>query len=265
MDSWIQESEFSKSERMRAKIIAGNWKMNTDLREALELANAIRRGIKTNSHPTVIIAPPFPFIKSVKDVIEGSPVKISAQNCASEEKGAYTGEVSAQMLKSAGAEYVIIGHSERRTYFDENSEDLMKKLKESFKTGLKPIFCIGENLEERESEKHFAVIENQLGNVLKHFKDEEIRDLIIAYEPVWAIGTGKTASNEQIGEMHSFIRSFFERNFGEKSSKRIPILYGGSCNEKNAREIFSCPDVDGGLVGGASLKAESFLQIINSI
>lgn len=239
--------------------------MNTDLREALELANSVSTGIQTNSDTTIIIAPPFPFIKSVKDLVEGSPIKISAQNCASEDKGAYTGEVSAQMLKSVGAEYVIIGHSERRIYFNETSEILKKKLKESLRAGLKPIFCIGEKLEERENKKHFVIIENQLKEVLEDFTEEEILDLIIAYEPVWAIGTGKTANNDQIDEMHGFIRSFFEKKLGEKISKRIPILYGGSCNEKNAKEIFSCPDVDGGLVGGASLKAESFLQIIKSI
>jgi triosephosphate isomerase (TIM) len=250
---------------MRARIIAGNWKMNTDLEEALELAGSLKKTIdKTfpaNFH--IIIAPPFPFLNPVKNVLEGSLIKVAAQDCSSEEKGAFTGEVSASMLRSSGAEYVIIGHSERRTYFKESAETLIKKLQQCLKQKLKPIFCIGENLEERQKGLHFATVEGQLNDVLGKFTESELQNFIIAYEPVWAIGTGQTANSEQITEMHGHIRNFITGKCGNEVSENISILYGGSCNEKNASEIFACKDVDGGLIGGASLKEKSFFEIIN--
>lgn len=248
---------------MTKKIVAGNWKMNTTLKEAVELAEGIAKGNPDKKDITVIIAPPFPFIKSVKDVV-GTNVNIAAQNCSSEEKGAFTGEISAAMLKSVGVEYVILGHSERRMYFKETNEQLQKKLTQCFSNSLIPIFCVGEHLEERKSHKYFETIETQLKEVLFELSASELKTLIIAYEPVWAIGTGQTATTEQAREMHGFIRAVLSQKFGKKTADSIPLLYGGSCNSDNAKELFACKDVNGGLIGGASLKASSFLSIVNS-
>jgi triosephosphate isomerase len=191
-------------------------------------------------------------------------VKLSAQNCASEESGAFTGEVSVNMIKSVGAEYIIIGHSERRAYYHEDNAVLAKKVNLTLSKGLKPIFCIGEVLPERNANKHFEVVKTQLSEGIFHLTPAEFSNVVIAYEPVWAIGTGVTASPEQAQEMHKFIRSEINRKYGAQLAENTSILYGGSCKGSNAKELFANPDVDGGLIGGASLKAEEFLQIVNA-
>jgi len=248
---------------MRRKIVAGNWKMNTQLHEGLELAKAVEAsaGNKT-SDALMIIAPPFTHLAKISEVI--SSVKLSAQNSSTEESGAYTGEISPDMLKSTGAEFVILGHSERRSYYHEDNETLNKKVKLALSKGLSPIFCCGELLEEREEGKLFEVIREQLAVGLRGLSAADMQNIIVAYEPVWAIGTGVTASPEQAQEMHKFIRDLLSELFGEEVSSSTSILYGGSCKPSNAKELFANPDVDGGLIGGASLKAEDFIQIVNS-
>ncbi len=248
---------------MRKKIVAGNWKLNTLLKDGMELAEAVERLAKEKtSDALVIIAPPYTHLSRISDLIE--IVKLSSQNCASESSGAYTGEVSPEMLVSTGVEYVIIGHSERRSYYNEDNELLNKKTKLALNTGLKPIFCIGELLEEREAEKHFDVIREQLEVGLKGLSTEEMSQVIIAYEPVWAIGTGVVASPAQAQEMHKFIRDLLVELFDGQIADNMSILYGGSCKPSNAAELFTNPDVDGGLIGGAALKAEDFLAIVNA-
>ena len=248
---------------MRKKIVAGNWKMNTLLKDGMELAKAVEKLEKEKtSDALVIIAPPFTHLSRVKELIEG--VKLAAQNCASEEAGAYTGEVSPDMLKSVGVEYVILGHSERRAYYGEDDELLNKKTKLALAKGLRPIFCCGEVLEEREAGKLFDVIKEQLSVGLKDLTREEMAKVVIAYEPVWAIGTGVVASPEQAQEMHKFIRDLLAGLFDKEVADNMTILYGGSCKPSNAAELFANPDVDGGLIGGASLKAEDFLAIANA-
>ncbi len=252
-----------KSIDMRQKIVAGNWKMNTVYKDGLELATAVNSlATKKTSDAVVIIAPPFTHLAEIKKVL--SVVKLSAQNCASEESGAYTGEVSVSMLKSVGAEYVIIGHSERRAYYHEDNAILAKKINLTLSAGLKPIFCIGEVLPERNANKHFDVVKSQLAEGVFHLSPVEFENIIVAYEPVWAIGTGVTASPEQAQEMHKFIRSEIRSKYGETIAANTSILYGGSCKGSNAKELFANPDVDGGLIGGAALKAEEFLQIVNA-
>ncbi len=248
---------------MRQKIVAGNWKMNTELKEGLELANEVNNlsGSK-KSDALVIIAPPFTHLSEINKVLNN--VKLSAQNCASEEKGAYTGEVSVEMIKSTGAEYVIIGHSERRSYYREDDELLARKLRLALKAGLKAIFCIGEVLSDREKGKHFDIVREQMEKGLFHLNEEDFTKIVIAYEPVWAIGTGETATPEQAQEMHKFIREQIARQYNVDLADEITILYGGSCKPSNAGELFANPDVDGGLIGGASLHAEDFLQIVNA-
>jgi len=248
---------------MRKKIVAGNWKMNTLLKDGMELAKAVEKLEKDKkSDALVIIAPPYTHLSRVNDLIDG--VKLAAQNCASEESGAYTGEVSPDMLVSAGVEYVIIGHSERRSYYHEDDELLNKKTKLALAKGLKPIFCCGEVLEEREQGKLYDVIREQLTVGLAGLSKEDIGKVIIAYEPVWAIGTGVVATPEQAQEMHKFIRDLLVELFDQKVAEDMTILYGGSCKPSNAAELFAKPDVDGGLIGGASLKAEDFLGIVNA-
>ncbi len=248
---------------MRKKIVAGNWKMNTLLKEGMELAGAVEKQTaeKTND-ALVIIAPPFTHLAKVKEVI--SHVKLAAQNCSSEEKGAYTGEVSPDMLLSSGVEYVILGHSERRSYYHEDNEILNKKVRLALKKGLKPIFCCGEVLEQREAGKLFDVVREQLTVGLKDLTNEDFSRVIVAYEPVWAIGTGVTASPDQAQEMHKFIRGLLGELFGVKAADDCTILYGGSCKPSNAAELFAKQDVDGGLIGGASLKADDFMGIVNA-
>jgi len=213
----------------------------------------------------IIIAPPFIHLKAINDLLIDDPfISIAAQNCSSEEKGAYTGEVSAQMIKSTGAKYIIIGHSERRNYFNESNAMLAKKINLVLSNNLLPIYCCGERLEERNTNIYFDVVKKQINDGLFHLSSLEISKVIIAYEPVWAIGTGLNATPQQAQEMHKFIRKVVSDKFGEQIANSISILYGGSCNAKNAKELFANPDVDGGLIGGASLIASDFVKIIQS-
>ncbi len=250
---------------MRQKIVAGNWKMNTSLKEGLELASEVDSLVskQRENDVIVIIAPPFTHLSEIKKVL--SHLKLSAQNCASEKSGAYTGEVSVDMLKSVGVEYVIIGHSERRSYFREDNSMLARKVDLALEAGLKPIFCIGEILEERESNQYFAVIETQLKEGLFHLSEDAIQKIIIAYEPVWAIGTGLTASPAQAQEIHKYIREQIRSKYNSEIAEGTSILYGGSCKPSNAFELFENPDVDGGLIGGAALKARDFMGIVEAL
>ena len=247
---------------MRKKIVAGNWKMNTTVAEGVELAKAIVA--KVNEIPksvSLVVAPPFTHLVPVAQVLEGSPVVLSAQNCADQPKGAFTGEVAAAMLKDAGCAYTILGHSERREYYGETSEKLVKKMNLAFENGLKVIFCVGEKLEERNTGHHFDVVSMQISEVLFGLEPEQMKNVVIAYEPVWAIGTGVTATAGQAQEIHAFIRKTLAAHFGETIAEDTTILYGGSCKPSNAKELFACPDIDGGLIGGASLKADDFIAI----
>lgn len=249
---------------MRKKIVAGNWKMNTTIPEGKELIDGIlSRQNEIPSDVQLIIAPPFTHLSLASEKIAGSRIALSAQNCADQAKGAYTGEVSASMLVSAGCGYVILGHSERREYYGETSSTLVRKMALALENGLKPIYCVGEKLEEREAGRHFEVVRFQIEDVLFGLTEEQLADVVIAYEPVWAIGTGKTATSEQAQEIHAFIRKTLAGKFGPLAEE-ISILYGGSCKPSNARELFACKDIDGGLIGGASLKAEDFLGIATS-
>ena len=246
---------------MRKKIVAGNWKMNTLPAEGVELAKGVAAGRnEVCDCVTIIVCPPFTHIHSVVENLKGSNVEVGAQDCATEVKGAYTGEVSAEMIAALGCKYVILGHSERRQYYGETSETLNKKMSRAYENGLTPIYCVGENLEEREAERHFEVCKSQIEEVVYNLTEEQFRNLVIAYEPVWAIGTGKTATAEQAEEIHAYIREVLRAKFGA-AAEECPILYGGSCKPSNAAEIFSKENVDGGLIGGAALKAEDFLAI----
>ena len=246
---------------MRKKIVAGNWKMNTTVAEGVELAKAVAaKAPEVPSSVKLIIAPPFTHLVPVADAIKGSGIGLSAQNCADKEKGAYTGEVAADMLVSAGCSYTILGHSERRQYYGETDAKLVEKVKLAIAHGLSPIFCVGENLEEREAGRHFEVVTEQVKNVLYTLSAEDLAKVVIAYEPVWAIGTGKTATAEQAQEIHACIRKVVAEKFGALAEE-ITILYGGSCKPSNAKELFACPDIDGGLIGGAALKADDFIAI----
>lgn len=246
---------------MRKKIVAGNWKMNTTVAEGVELAKAVAaKAPEVPSSVKLIIAPPFTHLVPVADAIKGSGIGLSAQNCADKEKGAYTGEVAADMLVSAGCSYTILGHSERRQYYGETDAKLVEKVKLAIAHGLSPIFCVGENLEEREAGRHFEVVTEQVKNVLYTLSAEDMAKVVIAYEPVWAIGTGKTATAEQAQEIHACIRKVVAEKFGSLAEE-ITILYGGSCKPSNAKELFACPDIDGGLIGGAALKADDFISI----
>ena len=237
--------------------------MNTALKDGMELAKAVEKLEKEKtSDALVIIAPPYTHLSKVKELIDN--VKLSSQNCASEASGAYTGEISPEMLTSAGVEYVIIGHSERRAIFGEDNELLNKKTKLALSSGLKPIFCCGELLEEREAGKLFDVIKEQIEVGLTDLSLEDISKVIVAYEPVWAIGTGVVASPAQAQEMHKYIRDLLVDLFNAQVADDMTILYGGSCKPSNAAELFANPDVDGGLIGGAALKAEDFLAIVNA-
>ena len=237
--------------------------MNTLLKDGMELAKAVEKLEKEKqSDALVIIAPPYTHLSRVNDMIDG--VKLAAQNCASEESGAYTGEISPDMLVSVGVEYVIIGHSERRSYYNEDDALLNKKTKLALSKGLKPIFCCGEVLEEREKGLLYDVIREQLTVGLADLSMEDISKVVIAYEPVWAIGTGVVATPDQAQEMHKFIRDLLVELFDEQVAENMTILYGGSCKPSNASELFANPDVDGGLIGGAALKAEDFLAIVNA-
>lgn len=246
---------------MRKKIVAGNWKMNTLPAEGVELAKGVAAGRKDVCDcVTLIVCPPFTHLSSVIESLKGSNVEVGAQDCATEAKGAYTGEVAASMIAALGCKYVILGHSERRQYYGETSATLNKKMAEAYANNLTPIYCVGENLDEREAERHFDVVKAQIEEVVFNLSEEQFRNLVIAYEPVWAIGTGKTATAEQAQEIHAYIREVLRSRFGA-AAEECPILYGGSCKPSNAGEIFAKADVDGGLIGGAALKAEDFLAI----
>ena len=250
---------------MKNKIVAGNWKMNMTFPQAEELLVAVAEGLDGVSLGTeVIVCPPSLYLEMAADVSEESNFMVGAQNVSYAERGAYTGEVSAEMVKSAGADFCIVGHSERRIYFKETDEELRKKVGILLKNDILPIFCIGEQLTEREANNHFQVVENQLKNGLFHLSKDDFEQIIIAYEPVWAIGTGLTATPAQAQEMHAFIRKMIEEKYGTQQAYNTYILYGGSCNAQNALELFSCNDVDGGLIGGASLKCNEFIEIINA-
>lgn len=237
--------------------------MNTTPSEGVRLVSEIVEKAKGLSNVKLIVAPPFTHIFSVGEKIRKTEIGLSSQNCASEAKGAYTGEVSAEMLADAGVKYAIIGHSERREYYRESGEILLKKLKLALANGISPIFCIGENLNEREDARHFEVVKKQIEEIVFNIDENDFEKIIIAYEPVWAIGTGKTATAGQAQEIHAYIRSVLSEKFGKKA-ENTSILYGGSCKPDNAREIFSQPDVDGGLIGGASLNADDFIAIAKS-
>lgn len=246
---------------MRKKIVAGNWKMNTTVPEGVELAkNIIAKSAEIPSGVKLIVAPPFTHLTAVAEVLSGSPISLAAQNCADHDKGAYTGEVSAPMIASVNAEYVILGHSERREYYGETNEKLVNKIHLALEANLAPIYCVGEKLEEREAGNHFKVVESQIKEVLFGLTPQDMAKIVIAYEPVWAIGTGKTATSEQAQEIHAFIRQCLASKFGALAQE-ISILYGGSCKPSNAVELFSQKDIDGGLIGGAALKAEDFIGI----
>ena len=247
---------------MRKKIVAGNWKMNTTVPEGIELAKAVVKGsAEVPADVKLVIATPFTHLFPIAEIVKGTPVGLSAENCADKEKGAYTGEISAAMLESVGCEYTILGHSERRQYYGETDEKLVEKTKLALEHGLDVILCVGENLEESEAGKHFDVCASQIKNVLYNFTAEDMAHIIVAYEPVWAIGTGKTATAEQAEEIHAFIRKTIAEKFGEQVAEDTSILYGGSCKPSNAKELFAQKDIDGGLIGGAALKAEDFIGI----
>ncbi len=249
---------------MRKKIVAGNWKMNKTLPEGIQLAEEVNEKVKALQVPEVkvILGTPFIHLAEVSKIVDPAIISISAQNCATEASGAYTGEISAAMVASTGSTHVILGHSERRSYYGETDAILVKKVTQALANQLEIIFCIGEVLAEREAGKHFEVVKSQLENGLFQLSPEEFSHIILAYEPVWAIGTGKTATSAQAQEMHAFIRKVLTEKYGKEIAENTSILYGGSCNAKNADELFSNPDVDGGLIGGASLKAEDFSLII---
>ena len=248
---------------MRKKMVAGNWKMNKTLQEGVALAAELKNNVK-NPACEVVIGTPFIHLATVAEMLKGTPVHVAAENCADKESGAFTGEVSAAMVRSTGAEYCIIGHSERRQYYHEDNSILREKVRLALANGLKPIFCIGEVKEEREAGRQNDVVRKQLEESVFCFTAEEFAQITLAYEPVWAIGTGLTATPAQAQEMHAYIRSLVRNNYGEQAADNTTILYGGSCNEKNAAELFANPDVDGGLIGGASLVAEKFMAIINA-
>ncbi|TKG96514.1 triose-phosphate isomerase [Puteibacter caeruleilacunae] len=251
---------------MRKKIVAGNWKCNTTLQAGVELAKEVSNVVveKGDKDVVVVLGTPFTHITKVVDTVDNARIGVASQNCAAEAKGAFTGEVSAEMVKSTGAEYVILGHSERREYYGETSEILNKKLALTLENGLTPIFCCGEALETREAEKQNEWVKAQLDETVFQLSADEFKKVVIAYEPIWAIGTGVTASSAQAQEMLAYIRSIIAEKFGQEIADATSILYGGSCNAKNANELFGQPDIDGGLIGGASLKAEDFIQIINA-
>lgn len=252
---------------MREKIVAGNWKMNTDLTGGHTLASEVINmyNDEVQDNVTAIIIPPFTHLASVVKLASGSKVKVGAQNCHWEKNGAFTGEISAEMLASIDATYVVIGHSERREYFNETDDLLKKKVDAALKEGLIPIFCCGESLDTREKGDPYGYVKDQISAGLFHLDKISFSKVVIAYEPIWAIGTGRTASSEQAQQMHEAIRGHLADKYGGETAENCSILYGGSCKPGNAREIFSGKDVDGGLIGGASLKSRDFIDIINSL
>ena len=251
---------------MRKNLVAGNWKMNTTVAEGVQLAKEVNEAVAAAGELKcdVVIGVPFTHLTAVKNVINIEKVGLSAENCANKEKGAYTGEVSAAMVASTGANYVILGHSERREYYNETPEILKEKVDLALANGLKVIFCCGESLELREAGTYEDFIKAELKDSLFHLSAEQFANIVIAYEPLWAIGTGKTATSDQAEEVHAFIRSFLAEKYGETVANDTTILYGGSCKPSNAPELFAKPNIDGGLIGGASLKAADFMGIVTA-
>ncbi len=249
----------------RKKLVAGNWKMNTLFKDALALGSTIIDDVRENDVEVVLI-PPAPFIRTIAQLKKHnqSTLYIGAQDCSDREVGAYTGEISAAMLESVGVTYVVVGHSERRQYFNEGSAVLLEKTKRVLESGMKVIFCCGEPLEIRERNEHVAYVQKQLQETILQLSEEEMKRVVVAYEPIWAIGTGKTAGPEQAQEMHAAIRSLITRHFSTDLGQEVVILYGGSVKPGNAHDLFKQPDVDGGLVGGASLNPDTFISIIRS-
>ena len=271
--TWIRNKEksnkiistFKKKRKMRKKIVAGNWKMNMNLQDGVALAKEINEALVADKpNCGVIICTPFIHLASVAQVLNSEVVGLGAENCADKAKGAYTGEVSAEMVKSTGAQYVILGHSERRQYYGETAEILKEKVELALANGLKVIFCCGETLEEREAEKQNEVVKAELEGSVFHLSAEAWKNIILAYEPIWAIGTGKTATSDQAEEMLAYIRSIVAEKYGNEAAEDTTILYGGSCKASNAPELFAKPNIDGGLIGGASLKAADFKGIIDA-
>jgi triosephosphate isomerase len=250
---------------MRKKIVVGNWKMNMNLQDGVALAKEINSALAADKpNCGVIICTPFIHLASVAPLLDQNIVGLGAENCADKEKGAFTGEVSAEMVKSTGAQYVVLGHSERRQYYKETAEILKEKVQLALKNGLKVIFCIGETLEEREANKQNKVVKAELDGSVYNLTKEEWKNIILAYEPIWAIGTGKTATAEQAEEMLAYIRSTVAEKYGKEAADDTTILYGGSCKPSNAAELFAKADIDGGLIGGASLKCAEFKAIIDA-
>ncbi|MGC4040165.1 MAG: triose-phosphate isomerase [Flavobacterium sp.] len=250
---------------MEQKIVAGNWKMHKNAEETEDLLNELIDKLPNDIEAQIIVAPTFTNLASAADHLEFTHISVAAQNMSQFESGAYTGEISADMLKSIGVQNVIIGHSERRAYFHESDFILAEKVTTALKHDMKVIFCFGEELKDRQSNQHFNVVENQLRDGLFHIENKDWEQIILAYEPVWAIGTGETASPDQAQEMHKFIRETIQKRFGSDIAEDVSILYGGSVKPENAKEIFSKPDVDGGLIGGAALKAADFAAIASAI
>ena len=270
---WLKKKEnstiifnlFKRKKKMRKKIVAGNWKMNMNLQDGVALAKEINEALVADKpNCDVVICTPFIHLASVAQVLDSKVVGLGAENCADKAKGAYTGEVSAEMVKSTGAQYVILGHSERRQYYGETAEILKEKVELALANGLKVIFCCGETLEEREAEKQNEVVKAELEGSVFHLSAEAWKNIILAYEPIWAIGTGKTATSDQAEEMLAYIRSIVAEKYGKEAAEETSILYGGSCKASNAPELFAKPNIDGGLIGGASLKATDFKGIIDA-
>jgi len=246
----------------RKPFISGNWKMFKTCSEAVEAASTLSKIVQSVSDVDIMIAPPFTALSPVSEAIKGSPVKLAAQNIYWEEEGAYTGEISAKMILSAGCSHVIIGHSERRQYFGETDETVNKKIRAAIDNGLVPVMCVGETEKERDEDKTFSVLDKQVKKGLEGFLLEDLGSLIIAYEPVWAIGTGKTATTDQAQDVHNYIRSMIRDDFGPALSEGMRILYGGSVKPANIKELMAMPDIDGALVGGASLDPDTFGKIV---
>jgi triosephosphate isomerase len=250
---------------MRTKIVAGNWKMNKNSEETEDLLNELIEKLPDDKEVQIIVAPTFVNLASAVDHLEFTNITVAAQNMHQSENGAYTGEISADMLKSVGVNTVILGHSERRSIFHETDSIIAYKVDTALKHDMTVIFCFGEELKDRQDKQHFNIVENQLRDGLFHLENDAWEDIILAYEPVWAIGTGETASPDQAQEMHAFIRETIRSRYGNDIAENVSILYGGSVKPDNAQEIFGKPDVDGGLIGGAALKADDFVAIVNAI
>ncbi|MBI2118739.1 MAG: triose-phosphate isomerase [Elusimicrobia bacterium] len=258
-------NSLSNNGSFRTPLLAGNWKMHKTVKESLSLVEQLKKDCREVKDREILVCPPFPSIVAIKESLQGSNIKLGAQNLFWEMSGAFTGEVSGPMLKEAGCDYCIIGHSERRQYFGETDQSVQKKMKAAFQFGLIPIVCVGETLNEREGKVHFKVVEKQIQEGAKDLNKEEASQLVIAYEPVWAIGTGKTATPEHAQGMHAFIRKNLTSLYGKEIAEQIRILYGGSIKPDNIDSLMANPDIDGGLVGGASLKSEDFSRIVKYV